>query len=68
MLFEVVARCHPYIHSRNYKTQKEFINLLRNAPMARPKIVHTYSAVVQNIFDLARRMVAHVPSHRPTAL
>ena len=68
MLFESIARCHPYIHSRHYKTQKEFIAMLRQAPLARPKIVHTYSGVVQNIFDLARRMVSHVPSHRPSAL
>ena len=66
MMFEVITRMHPYIHQKNYKTQKEFVMMLRNSAMVRPPIVSTYTVVVQVLFDLATRMVSHRPKNRPT--
>lgn len=63
-MFEVITKIHPYVNQKGLKNHKEYVAALRNAPLLRPKLLTTYSASIQGLFDLVTRMVAKNPKNR----
>ncbi len=66
MMHELLTKMHPYVNQKGLKNYKEYVAALKNAQLFRPKLVSTFSAPLQALYDLVTRMVAKSPRQRAT--
>lgn len=64
MMHELITKMHPYVNQKNLKNYKEYVLALKNAQIFRPKLVSTFSAPLQGLYDLVTRMAAKSPKNR----
>lgn len=64
MMYEIMTKIHPYINQKGIKTQKEFVNILRGAQLTRPRVVNSFSAPMQGLYDLIVKMIAKSEKNR----
>ena len=64
IMFEAMTKMHPYINQKGIRNHAEFTTLFKNAQLYKPKIVSTFSAPLQGLYDLVLRMVAKKPNER----
>lgn len=64
MMHELLTKMHPYVNQKGLKNYKEYVAALKNAQLFRPKLVSTFSAPLQGLYDLVTRMVAKSPKNR----
>ena len=66
MMHEIMTKMHPYVNQSGLKNYRDYIMALRNAQLYRPKLVSTFSAPLQGVYELVIRMVAKSPKQRAT--
>lgn len=63
-MHELMTKMHPYVNQKGLKNYKEYVAALKNAQLFRPKLVTSFSAPLQGLYDLVTRMIAKSPKNR----
>lgn len=61
IMFEAMTNMHPYVNQKGIRNHAEFTTLFKNAQLVKPRIVNSFSAPLQGLYDLVLRMIAKKP-------
>lgn len=64
MMHEIMTKLHPYVNQKGLKSNKEYVSALKNAPLAHPKLISSFSAPMQGLYDIVIRMVEKLAKNR----
>lgn len=63
-MHELMTKMHPYLNQKGLNNPRVYAPALKSASLFRPKLVTSFSARLQGLYDLVTRMVAKDPKHR----
>lgn len=62
-MHELMTKLHPYVNQKGLNS-KEYTGALKKAALVRPKLINSYSAPMQGLYDMVTRMVEKTAKDR----
>ena len=63
MMHEIMTKLHPYVNQKGL-SNKEHVAALRKTPLVHPKLISSFSAPMQGLYDMVIRMVEKTAKNR----